>query len=150
MLNKDNIKTLVASSLYSFHNEILKNEFVTKKYVDNKYVSKADMHTHANKDVLDTITAEKVAQWDNNTGSGGTTSGINIVAVSQSDYDALTTKNPNTLYLITTTNSGTIDTSTNDITLSDDLPAGIYTLKYEDENNQPLEGFDEITTMEVQ
>lgn len=36
MLNKDSIKTLVASSLYSFHNEILKDEFATKKYVDSK------------------------------------------------------------------------------------------------------------------
>lgn len=35
MLNKDSIKTLVASSLYSFHDEILKNEFATKKYVDD-------------------------------------------------------------------------------------------------------------------
>ena len=118
---------------------------------EDKYVKKTDIHTHANKDVLDTITAEKVAQWDSNTGSGGgTTSGINIVTISQSDYDALETKDPNTLYLITTTNAGEIDTASNDITLSDDLPAGTYTLKYEDENNQPLEGFDEITTLEVQ
>lgn len=36
MLNKDSIKTLVASSLYSFHDEILKDEFATKKYVDSK------------------------------------------------------------------------------------------------------------------
>ena len=115
---------------------------------EDKYAKKTDIHTHANKDVLDTITAEKVAQWDKN--AGGSTSGINIVTISQSDYDALATKDPNTLYLITTTNSGTIDTSTNNITLSDDLPAGAYTLKYEDENNQPLEGFDEITTLEVQ
>lgn len=34
MLNKDSIKTLVANSLYSFHDEILKDEFATKKYVD--------------------------------------------------------------------------------------------------------------------
>lgn len=115
---------------------------------EDKYAKKTDIHTHANKDVLDTITAEKVAQWDKN--AGGSTSGINIVTISQSDYDTLATKDPNTLYLITTTNSGTIDTSTNNITLSDDLPAGAYTLKYEDENNQPLEGFDEITTLEVQ
>lgn len=36
MLSKDSIKTLVASSLYSFHDEILKNEFTTKEYVDSK------------------------------------------------------------------------------------------------------------------
>lgn len=36
MLNKDSIKTLVANSLYSFHDEILKDEFATKKYVDSK------------------------------------------------------------------------------------------------------------------
>ena len=36
MLNKDSIKTLVASSLYSFYDEILKNEFTTKEYVDSK------------------------------------------------------------------------------------------------------------------
>ena len=35
MLNKDSIKTLVASSLYSFYDEILKNEFATTKYVDS-------------------------------------------------------------------------------------------------------------------
>ena len=39
MLNKDSIKTLVASSLYSFHDEILKNEFATKKYVDDAKAS---------------------------------------------------------------------------------------------------------------
>lgn len=38
MLSKDSIKTLVANSLYNFHNEILKNEFATKKYVDDNKV----------------------------------------------------------------------------------------------------------------
>lgn len=45
MLNKDSIKTLVASSLYSFHNEILKDEFATKKYVDDKISNIADAYT---------------------------------------------------------------------------------------------------------
>lgn len=39
MLSKDSIKTLVANSLYSFHDEILKDEFATKKYVDSKSLS---------------------------------------------------------------------------------------------------------------
>lgn len=127
------------------------SNFLTEHQSLDGYAKTTDLHTHDNKEVLDTITAEKVAQWDSNTGSsGGSTSGINIVTISQSDYDALETKDANTLYLITTTNAGDIDTSSNDITLSDDLPAGTYTLKYEDENNQPLDGFDEITTLEVQ
>ena len=36
MLKKDDVKTLIASSLYGFYNEILKNEFTTKEYVDSK------------------------------------------------------------------------------------------------------------------
>ena len=35
MLNKESIKTLVASSLYGFYDEILKDEFATKEYVDD-------------------------------------------------------------------------------------------------------------------
>lgn len=34
-----------------------------------------DLHTHSNKDVLDSITAEKVASWDSNTGSSVDLSG---------------------------------------------------------------------------
>lgn len=45
MLNKDSIKTLVANSLYSFHDEILKDEFATKKYVDDKISNIADAYT---------------------------------------------------------------------------------------------------------
>ena len=45
MLNKDSIKTLVANSLYSFHNEILKDEFATKKYVDDKMSNIPDAYT---------------------------------------------------------------------------------------------------------
>lgn len=124
------------------------SNYLTEHQSLDGYAKTTDLHTHDNKEVLNTITAEKVAQWDNNT--GGSTSGINIVTISQADYDALKTKDANTLYLITTTNAGTVDTTNNNITLSDDLPAGTYTLKYEDENNQPLDGFDEITTLEVQ
>ena len=41
MLNKDSIKTLVASSLYSFYDNILKDEFATKKHIDDKVVGLA-------------------------------------------------------------------------------------------------------------
>lgn len=162
MLNKSDIKTLIANCLYYYY-DTLKDKILTKdntteytptdnynpatkKYVDDFLSNKTDSnHTHDNKEVLDTITTEKIEQWNNNT-----TSSISITTISQSDYDALETKDASTLYLITTVNAGEIDTNSNDITLSDELPAGTYTLKYEDENNQPLEGFDEITTMEVQ
>ena len=75
-------------------------------------------------------------------------SNLTITTITQSDYDALETKDSNTLYLITTSNAGSIDNE-NNITLSSDLPSGRYTLKYEDENGQPLSDFDNITTMEV-
>lgn len=148
-ITNDDTKTIIVYSTEFTYAGFWKHIKLYKS--EDKYINKTDAHTHSNKEVLDTITAEKVAQWDSNTGSGGgTTSGIKIETKSQSDYEALETKDPNTLYLITTTNAGTVDATSNDITLSDDLPAGTYTLKYEDENNQPLEGFDEITTMEVQ
>lgn len=35
MLSKDSIKTLVASSLCGFYDNILKDKFATKKYVDD-------------------------------------------------------------------------------------------------------------------
>ncbi len=40
MLNKDSIKTLVASSLCGFYDNILKNEFATKKHVDDNELVK--------------------------------------------------------------------------------------------------------------
>lgn len=36
MLKKDDVKTLIASSLYGFYNEILKDKFATEAYVDGK------------------------------------------------------------------------------------------------------------------
>lgn len=42
---------------------------------------------------------------------------------------------------------GMIQEITNDIILSDELESGTYTLKYEDENNTPLEGWGEVATI---
>lgn len=36
MLKKDDVKMLIASSLYGFYNEILKDKFATEAYVDGK------------------------------------------------------------------------------------------------------------------
>lgn len=51
--------------------------YVTTKAMNTALAGKSDtththteLHTHSNKDVLDNITAEKVASWDSSTGSG--------------------------------------------------------------------------------
>ena len=83
MLNKDSIKTLVANSLYSFHNEILKDEFATKKYVDdiantlvkkdtNKYVLITNDDTLVIKKDSITDIANATVTIDNLTGKFGT------------------------------------------------------------------------------
>ena len=60
--------------------------YVTTEAMNTALAGKSDtththseLHTHSNKDVLDGITAEKIASWDSNTGSGsGDVSSIDL------------------------------------------------------------------------
>lgn len=45
---------------------------------------------------------DKINEIIDNLGSGGGSSNITILPISQSDYNALVEKDPNTLYIITT------------------------------------------------
>ena len=121
-----------------------KNSDITKAEIEAKLIGDVTTHTHSqylteHQDLTGYATEDYVNSRIAN---------LQIVPITQADYDALETKDPNTLYLITTSNAGSID-SNNHITLSSDLPSGRYTLKYEDENGQPLSDFEDITIMEV-
>lgn len=121
-----------------------KNSDITKAEIEAKLTGDVITHTHSqylteHQDLTGYATEDYVNSRITN---------LQIVPITQADYDALETKDPNTLYLITTSNAGSID-SENNITLSSDLPSGRYTLKYEDENGQPLSDFEDITIMEV-
>ena len=121
-----------------------KNSDITKAEIEAKLTGDVTTHTHSqylteHQDLTGYATEDYVNSRIAN---------LQIVPITQADYDALETKDPNTLYLITTSNAGSID-SENNITLSSDLPSGRYTLKYEDENGQPLSDFEDITIMEV-
>lgn len=121
-----------------------KNSDITKAEIEAKLIGDVTTHTHSQYlTEHQSLTGYATEDYVNDR-----IPNIQIVPITQSDYDALATKDPNTLYLITTTNAGSIDNE-NNITLSSDLPSGRYTLKYEDENGQPLSDFDNITTMEV-
>ena len=121
-----------------------KNSDITKAEIEAKLTGDVTTHTHSQYlTEHQSLTGYATEEFVNNR-----LSSLQIVPITQADYDALTTKDPNTLYLITTTNAGSID-SNNHITLSSDLPSGRYTLKYEDENGQPLSDFEDITIMEV-
>lgn len=121
-----------------------KNSDITKAEIEAKLTGDITTHTHSQYlTEHQSLTGYATEEFVNNR-----LSSLQIVPITQADYDALATKDPNTLYLITTTNAGSIDNE-NNITLSSDLPSGRYTLKYEDENGQPLSDFDNITTMEV-
>ena len=121
-----------------------KNSDITKAEIEAKLTGDVTTHTHSQYlTEHQSLTGYATEEFVNNR-----LSSLQIVPITQADYDALATKDPNILYLITTTNAGSIDNE-NNITLSSDLPSGRYTLKYEDENGQPLSEFDEITTMEV-
>lgn len=133
------------SQLIHAPSDAQKNSDIIKEEIEAKLTGDITTHTHSqylteHQDLTGYATEEFVNQRISN---------LTIVTISQSDYDALETKDPNTLYLITSSNAGSID-SNNNITLDSSLSSGTYTLKYEDENNQPLAGFDDITTMEVQ
>ena len=61
--------------------DITENNFVIEQRMNEALANKADndhthsgLHTHSNKDILDGITAEKVASWDNKTSSSGSSS----------------------------------------------------------------------------
>ena len=61
--------------------DITENNFVIEQRMNEALANKADndhthsgLHTHSNKNVLDGITAEKVASWDNKTSSSGSSS----------------------------------------------------------------------------
>ena len=121
-----------------------KNSDITKAEIEAKLIGDVTTHTHSqyltgHQDLTGYATEDYVNSRIAN---------LQIVPITQADYDALETKDPNTLYLITTSNAGSID-SNNHITLSSDLPSGRYTLKYENENGQPLSDFEDITIMEV-
>ena len=62
--------------------DITENNFVIEQRMNEALANKADnnhthsgLHTHSNKDILDGITAEKVASWDSSTGSSVDLSG---------------------------------------------------------------------------
>lgn len=121
-----------------------KNSDITKAEIEAKLTGNITSHTHSQYlTEHQSLTGYATEEFVNNR-----LSSLQIVPITQADYDALATKDPNILYLITTTNAGSID-SNNHITLSSDLPSGRYTLKYEDENGQPLSDFEDITIMEV-
>lgn len=121
-----------------------KNSDITKAEIEAKLIGDVTTHTHSQYlTEHQSLTGYATEEFVNNR-----LSSLQIVPITQADYDALATKDPNTLYLITTSNAGSID-SNNHITLSSDLPSGRYTLKYEDENGQPLSDFEDITIMEV-
>lgn len=121
-----------------------KNSDITKSEIEAKLTGNVTTHTHSQYlTEHQSLTGYATEEFVNNR-----LSSLQIVPITQADYDALETKDPNTLYLITTSNAGSID-SNNYITLSSDLPSGRYTLKYEDENGQPLSDFEDITIMEV-
>ena len=120
------------------------NADITKAEIEAKLTGDITTHTHSQYlTEHQSLTGYATEDYVN-----ARISNIQIVPITQADYDALETKDPNTLYLITTSNAGSID-SENNITLSSDLPSGRYTLKYEDENGQPLSDFEDITIMEV-
>ena len=59
---------------------------------------KSNSHTHNNKAILDGITQDKVSMWDST--NADTVDNYHIWSGTQSEYDAITTKDANTIYLI--------------------------------------------------
>lgn len=89
------------------------------------YALKTDLHNHNNKSVLDNITSTKVSEWNNKSTFSGNyndltnkptipsieglateeyvnnmLSGLRLIQMTQSEYDALEVKDSNTLYII--------------------------------------------------
>ena len=77
---------------------------ITSTKVGNWDTASTNSHTHSNKTVLDGITSTKVSNWDgaatNASNAITALGGLSLVKLTQSAYDALTTKDSNTLYVI--------------------------------------------------
>lgn len=69
------LRTLISGKADTNHTHTeyltsIPDEYITETELTAKnYATKSDLHTHSNKNVLDGITAEKVASWDSSTGS---------------------------------------------------------------------------------
>ena len=102
--------------------EVDLSNYATKDELSTK-ADKTELHSHSNKTVLDGITSTKVTEWNNksnfdgnynsltnkptiptslpaNGGNADTVNNIRIIALTQSEYDALSSKDSNTIYII--------------------------------------------------
>lgn len=82
------------------------NDAYTKAEADARFAPithvHADSHTHANKTVLDGITADKVAAWDAGTGSGSTTPTVDAYTKTESDARYAPTAHTHAEYMTST------------------------------------------------
>ena len=112
---------------YVTETELNSKGYLTEHQDISNLALKSDLHAHSNKDVLDTITQNKIQNWDNKSDFSGNyndltnkptiptntsqlTNNSNFIASTvvtgfwsgtQAEYDALGTYNQTTLYLIT-------------------------------------------------
>ena len=77
---------------------------ITSTKVGNWDTASTNSHTHSNKTVLDGINSTKVSNWDgaatNASNAITALGGLSLVKLTQAQYDALSTKDSNTLYII--------------------------------------------------
>ena len=77
---------------------------ITSTKVGNWDTASTNSHTHSNKTVLDGITSTKVSNWDgaatNASNAVTALGGLTLWKGTQAQYDALATKDNNTLYVI--------------------------------------------------
>lgn len=86
----------------------------------SEYALKSELHNHVNKSVLDSITEEEIIKWDNksnfsgsyndltnkptslpaNGGNSDTIDGVHIWTGTQTQFDVITTKDANTIYIV--------------------------------------------------
>ena len=118
-----NDNTVLDTATYGTDNEInveAKGKLSISSGSARVTIETSALHTHKNMDVLNSITAEKIATWDNksdfdgnygslngvptslpaNGGNSSTVGGYSIWAGTQAEYEAITTKSNTTIYFI--------------------------------------------------
>ena len=110
---------------YITETELNNKGYLTEHQSLEGYAKTSDLHSHSNKSVLDNITSDKVTEWNNKSTFSGNyndltnkptipsieglateeyvnnmLSGLRLIQMTQSEYDALEVKDSNTLYII--------------------------------------------------